>query len=81
MSTSPDAILSALSPRVRYAENLLKPEIHAAALSPRVRYAEILLRRGDQGGALAVLEQCERVLPLPGKNNWVAAERRGKTKE
>jgi hypothetical protein len=44
------------------------------ALSARVRYAAILIRKQDHAGALAVLEQCERVLPLPGKGNWLAAK-------
>jgi hypothetical protein len=44
------------------------------ALSARVRLAAIYIRRGENHQALAVLEQCERVLPLPTKNNWRAAK-------
>jgi len=44
------------------------------ALSARVRFSAICIRRGDYKKALAVLEQCERVLPLPTKTNWRAAK-------
>lgn len=51
------------------------------SLSARVRYAAILLRRGDTRGALAVLEQCERCLPLPERINWQAAKAAARTKQ
>lgn len=44
------------------------------ALSARVRYSAILLRKGETQQALSVLEQCERCLPLPTKQNWKAAK-------
>lgn len=44
------------------------------AISARVRLAAICLRKGRTGEAIAILEQCERVLPLPTKINWRAAK-------
>ena len=44
------------------------------ALSARVKVALRCLDRGDTTGARRVLEQCDRVLPLPSKQNMRAAE-------
>lgn len=44
------------------------------ALSARVRFASICLRKGELAKALAILEQCERVLPFPTRSNWLAAK-------
>jgi hypothetical protein len=44
------------------------------ALSARVKVAIRQLERGDIAGAMEVLKQCDRVLPLTTRQNMRAAE-------
>ncbi len=44
------------------------------ALSARIRFASICLRKGELAKAMAILEQCERVLPFQTRANWRAAK-------
>jgi hypothetical protein len=44
------------------------------AISARIKVALRQIERGDVAGALEVLKQCDRVLPLPTPQNMRAAE-------